>query len=84
MYSIPHLADSVTPGYDIAAAPGTPANGAKSKRKQTLLSLLDALHELSRDGDLELSGTCHIMKRSVLPNISLLPIRQQSAAQLRR
>lgn len=51
----------VTPGYDLsplpggAAAPG--AQGTKNKRKQTLLSLLDALQELSKDGDLDVGST---------------------------
>lgn len=55
-------ADAITPGYDLsslpAAPPGasTPKEGVKSKRKQTLLSLLDALQELSKDGELDITN----------------------------
>ena len=51
----------MTPGYDLSPLPGGAtaplAEGAKSKRKQTLLSLLDALQELSKDGELDVAGT---------------------------
>ncbi|GJE97468.1 WD40 repeat domain-containing protein [Phanerochaete sordida] len=57
-------ADAVTSGFDLSSLPGappgaaTPKDGVKSnKRKQTLLSLLDALQELSREGDLELANS---------------------------
>lgn len=48
---------------DLTTLPGgqsTPMEGiTKNKRKQTLLSLLDALHELSKDDDLDVSGALH-------------------------
>ncbi len=46
---------------DLTTLPGgqsAPMEGTKNKRKQTLLSLLDALQELSRDEDLDVSGMC--------------------------
>ena len=71
MYSISRAAEQLTPGYNLAPLPGSapaalPADGTKSKRKQTLLSLLDALHELSKDGELDIGGTwSHSAKRTV-------------------
>lgn len=62
MYSMSRAAEQMAPGYDLAPLPGgatpAPADRAKSKRKQTLLSLLDALHELSKDGELDVGSTC--------------------------
>ena len=62
MYSISRTAEQMAPGYDLAPVHGgataAPVDGAKSKRKQTLLSLLDALHELSKDGELDIGSTC--------------------------
>ena len=43
------------PGNGATTPPVVPSEGIKSKRKQTLMSLLDALHELSRDGELSSS-----------------------------
>ena len=45
---------------DLTTLPGgqsAPMEGTKSKRKQTLLSLLDALQELTKDDELDVSGT---------------------------
>lgn len=57
------VVDAVVASYpgDLTTLPGgeatPPGEGAKkSKRKQTLLSLLDALQELSRDEELDVTG----------------------------
>ena len=51
---------------------GLPGEGAKNKRKQTLLSLLDALQELSKDGELDFSSAClTVIRRDILSNTSL-------------
>ena len=76
MYPIPHIAEpSLAPGYDLtngAASGGLPGEGAKNKRKQTLLSLLDALQELSKDGELDFSSAClTVIRRVILSNTFL-------------
>ena len=68
MYSVSFPAEPLAPGYDLTnAAAGVvkPIDGAKSKRKQTLLSLLDALQELSKDGDLDIPSTCFTLAVSL-------------------
>ena len=74
MHPLSRIAEQVTPGYDLSPLPGgataPPAEGAKSKRKQTLLSLLDALQELSKDGELDIAGTWrHIFERTVQSHV---------------
>lgn len=67
MWVVSRIAEPVTPGYELAPATGgapNPAEGQKSKRKQTLLSLLDALQELSKDGDLDIPSTCPLVAHS--------------------
>ena len=61
------LLDAAVASYpgDLTTLPGgespPPGEGAtKSKRKQTLLSLLDALQELSRDEELDVSGSSQL------------------------
>lgn len=57
-----------------------PVEGARSKRKQTLLSLLDMLNELSKEGDLGEYVTC-LLERCVL-NAVLVYARSKSTAEL--
>ncbi|KAI0701045.1 WD40 repeat-like protein [Cytidiella melzeri] len=55
---------------DLTSLPGAPLTsmeGLKTKRKQTLLSLLDALQELSKDDDLDVSG-CHLLAAAEQPS----------------
>ncbi|EKM57477.1 uncharacterized protein PHACADRAFT_206381 [Phanerochaete carnosa HHB-10118-sp] len=55
-------AEPVASGFDfsnlptVSPGPTVAKDGVKNKRKQTLLSLLDALHELSKDSDLAITG----------------------------
>lgn len=72
------VAETVVASYpgDLTTLPGgqtTPgAEHVKTKRKQTLLSLLDALHELTREEELGASSTSlqntHLLR--------LMPLRQ--------
>lgn len=92
MYTIPRIAEQVASGYDLSGLPTVPAGaaspkdgGAKNKRKQTLLSLLDALQELSKDGELDIGSTWPFVANRTVRVHRLLPlIRQQSTTQLRR